>query len=36
MRLLHIAQPREVREKFRQLSEARRRWRKVQEIEIQQ
>lgn len=36
IRLAHIHHPRDVREKFRQLAEARRRWRKVQEIELQQ
>jgi len=36
LRLPKIANPREVREKVRVLSEARRRWRKVTEIELQQ
>lgn len=35
LRLPKIDRPREVREKIRQLSEARRRWRKVTEIELQ-
>ncbi|MFZ4576052.1 MAG: PH domain-containing protein [Phycisphaerales bacterium] len=35
VRLERINSPRDVREQLRQLSEARRRWRKVQEIEVQ-
>ena len=35
VRLERIRSPRDVREQLRQLSEARRRWRKVQEIEVQ-
>lgn len=35
VRLERIPSPRDVREQLRQLSEARRRWRKVQEIEVQ-